>query len=269
MQLTSLDQIDRQFRHIYVQPHFDDAALSCGGTIALQVATGQRVLLITVFGGIPKDGIPLSSFAAKTQQHMGLGVDAAEAVRSRRAEDVAASETLGASVLWLDYLDAIYRGSPAYYQDEESLFGAVNSGDLSLDEELAGVLMNIHERAPLAAVYAPLGIGHHVDHQLCCSAADRLAQRKLNVKFYEDFPYVAQSANGLELRKQELGLQMEPELVETSGVSARKEEAILQYASQIPHLFGNGERLHQQLINYSTSLRRTYPGIQIERYWRW
>jgi len=269
VQLTSRDQINRQFRHIYFQPHFDDAALSCGGTIALQVATGQQVLLVTVFGGIPSGDVEFSPFAAQVQQQMGLGIEGAEAVRSRRAEDAAAAETLGASVLWLDYLDAIYRGSPAFYQDEKSLFGPVNVGDLSLDEELAGVLMNIHERAPLAALYAPLGIGHHVDHQLCCSAADRLAQRKLNVKFYEDFPYVAQSATALELRQQELSLQMEPELVEISGVSARKEAAISQYASQIPNLFGNAERLHQMLSNYSESLRHTYPGIQIERYWRW
>ncbi len=269
MQLTSLDQINQQFRHIYFQPHFDDAALSCGGAIALQVATGQQVLLVTVFGGIPAGGMELSPFAAQMQQQMGLGMDGAEAVRSRRAEDAAAAETLGASVLWLDYLDAAYRGSPPFYQDDGALFGPVNAGDLSLDEELAGVLMNIHERAPLAAVYAPLGVGHHVDHQLCCSAADRLAQRKLNVKFYEDFPYVAQSTTALEQRQQELGLQMEPELVEISGVSARKEEAISQYASQTPLLFGSAERLHQMLSDYSLSLRRTYPGIQLERYWRW
>jgi LmbE family N-acetylglucosaminyl deacetylase len=269
VQLTSVDQINRQFRHIYFQPHFDDAALSCGGSIALQVATGQQVLLVTVFGGIPSTGDTLSPFAAQVQQQMGLGVDGADAVRRRRAEDTAATEILGVSVLWLDYVDAIYRGSPAFYPDEESLFGPVNVGDLRLDEDLAGVFMNIFERAPLAAIYAPLGIGHHVDHQLCCSAADRLAQRRLNVKFYEDFPYVARSANALQIRQQELGLQMEPELVEISGVSARKEEAISQYASQVPSLFGKAERVHQLLTDYSSSLRRTYPGIQIERYWRW
>src|SRR5579883_3143542 len=186
MQLTSLDQINQNYRHIYFQPHFDDAALSCGGAIAMQVATGQHVLIVTVFGGIPAADAKLSQYAMQVQQKMGLGVDGAEAVHRRRAEDEAAAGILGADVLWLDYLDAIYRGTPAYYQGEESLFGSVNAGDLSLDEDLASVFMNIHERAPLAALYAPLGIGHHVDHQLCCSAADRLAQRKLNVKFYED-----------------------------------------------------------------------------------
>jgi len=269
MQLTSLDQITQQDRHIYLQPHYDDAALSCGGTIALQHATGQRVLVVTVFGGAPKPGTPLSTFAEANQQRMGLGRDATEAVRKRQAEDAAAAEVLGANTLWLDYPDAIYRGTSAYYQTDDALFGTVNAGDTSLDEELAGVFLNIAERAPLAAIYAPLGIGHHVDHQLCCSAADRLAQRKLNVKFYEDFPYVALVNGGPEARQRELGIQMEPELVEVSGMVPTKIEAIQQYISQVPGLFGTEERLRALLNGYSASLRKTYPGIQVERYWRW
>ena len=269
MELTSLDQINQQYRHIYFQPHFDDAVLSCGGTIALQVATGQRVLLVTVFGGIPSAESQLSSYASQVLRQMGLGTGGAEATRRRRAEDEAAAGFLETDVFRLDYLDAIYRGLPAFYQSEESLFGQVNAGDQSLDEDLAAVFMNVHERAPLATLYAPMGIGHHVDHQLCCSAADRLTQQKLNVKFYEDFPYVARSAGALEVRQQELSLNMEPELVEISGVSDRKEEAISMYVSQVPSLFGSRERLHQMLTEYSSSLRRTYPGIQIERFWRW
>ena len=230
---------------------------------------GSKSCLSPFLGAYLPQELQLSPFAAQVQQQMGLGGDGADVVRRRRAEDAAAAEILGASVLWLDYVEAIYRGSPAFYQDEESLFGPVNAGDLRLDEDLAGVFMQIHERASLAAIYAPLGIGHHVDHQLCCSAADRLAQRRLNVKFYEDFPYVARSATALQVRQQELSLQMEPELVEISGVSARKEEAISQYASQMTSLFGKAERVHQMLTEYSSSLRRTYPGIQIERYWRW
>lgn len=268
MQLTSLDQIDRQYRHVYVQPHFDDAALSSGGAIALQRATGQHVLVVTVFGGVPGEGTRLSGYAQQVQQRMGLGIDAAEAVRQRRAEDARAAEVLGVDTLWLDYLDAIYRGVPAFYQSEESLFGAVNAGDLHLDEELSAIFLNIYEQAPMAAIYAPLGIGHHVDHQLCCSAADRLAQRKLNVKFYEDFPYAAQQGS-LDTRQRELGIPMEPEVVEISGTMRLKEEAIGQYVSQVPQLFGSEERMRQMLNGYASSLRRTQPGLQLERYWHW
>lgn len=268
MELTSLDQINQQYRHVYLQPHFDDAALSCGGSIALQRATGQKILIVTVFGGMPADGTRPSDYAQQMQQRTGLGVDAADAVRQRRAEDARAAEALGADTLWLDYLEAIYRGTPAYYQSEESLFGTVNAGDLHLDEELAATFLNIHERAPLAAIYAPLGIGHHVDHQLCCSAADRLAQRKLNVKFYEDFPYAAQQGS-LDGRQRELGMPMEPEVVEISGTMRLKEEAIELYASQVPRLFGSEERMRQMVNGYASSLRRAQPGLQLERYWHW
>ncbi len=268
MQLTSLDEINQQYRHIYLQPHLDDAVLSAGGSIALQVATGQKVLVVGVFSGGPKAGGAISGYARQLQQTTGLGPDGADAVRQRREEDKAAVESLGADVLWLDYPDAIYRGAPAFYQSEESLFGDVNSGDLALDEELAALFLNIHERAPLAALYAPLGIGHHVDHQLCCSAADRLAQRKINVKFYEDMPYAARQG-ALEARQRELGITMEPEMVEISGTARAKEDAITLYRSQVPQLFGSEDNMRQTLDRYAGSIRRTYPGIQIERFWRW
>jgi LmbE family N-acetylglucosaminyl deacetylase len=251
-----------------LQPHFDDAALSCGGTIRLQTATGQNVLIVTVFGGAPADGAALSAFAQQQQQRMGLGRAAAEAVRRRREEDTAAAEVLGANTLWLDFPEAIYRGDPALYQSEDALFGTVNAADLALDQQLADIFAKIAERAPLAAIYAPLAVGNHVDHQLVCSAADRLAQRKLNVKFYEDFPYITQP-NALQSRQKALGIAMEPELVEISGLVPQKEEAIKAYASQVPHLFGTEDRLDASLREYAGTLRRQYPGIVIERYWRW
>lgn len=268
MELTALDQITQQYRQVYFQPHFDDAVLSCGGSIALQTATGNRVLVVTVFGGVPSEGTRYSPFVGQTLQNMGLSTDPVEAVRQRRAEDQAAVESLGANVLRLDYLDAIYRGNPAYYQSNDALFGNVNGADLSLDEELANIFLSVHERTPLAALYAPLGIGHHVDHQLCCSAADRLAQRKLNVKFYEDFPYVTNSG-ALAARQRELNITMEAEMVEISGTMRQKTDAVALYRSQVPDLFGSEEKMTRALTSYSGSIRKTQPGIQIERFWRW
>ena len=270
MQLTGIDQITQQYRHIYLQPHFDDAVFSCGGAVALQVGSGQQVLLVTVFGGAPSTGQALSPFAAQLIQRDGLGADAAEALRARQAEDLAAATTLGADVLWLEHPEALFRGAPAYYQDEQSLFGAVHPNDLPLEGAIAEQLNQIHEKAPLAALYAPLGAGSHVDHQLVCSAADHLAQQKVNVKFYEDFPYITRTVGALEARQQALGIPMEQELVEISHQPARyKEEASLQYRSQIPANFGSEERMRQSLTTYSSSIRRTNPGIQIERYWTW
>lgn len=269
MQLTSVDQITRSYRHIYLAPHFDDATLSAGGTVVLQSATGQRPLIVTVFAGIPPAGTTISPYARQMQENTGLGADAAEAVRKRRAEDAAAADILGADTLYLDFPEAIYRGQlTPLYATEEQLFGAVNSADLHLDEELAAVFSQIAERAPIAAIYAPLGVGHHVDHLLVCSAADRLAQRKVNVKFFEDFPYVTQPG-ALEARQRELNIAMEPELVEVSGTLPVAIEAATAYTSQIPRLFGSEDRMKAQLTSYAASIRRTHAGIELERFWHW
>ena len=267
MRLSSVDDITRDYRAIYLQPHFDDAALSCGGTLAVQRLAGMRTLVVTAFGGMPRDHV-LSPFATQNLQRMGLSLQPETAVQQRREEDGVALAALGADHLWLDHLDAIFRGTPPYYPAEEALFGSVHPGDLALDEQLAATLGRIHERAPLAVLYAPLGVGHHVDHQLCCSAADRLAQQKVSVKFYEDFPYVAQPG-AIVARQKELGIAMEPELVEISGQIRAKEEAIAMYGSQVPLLFQTEERLRHAVREYSGSLRRAQPGIMVERFWRW
>jgi LmbE family N-acetylglucosaminyl deacetylase len=269
MILKAIDDINHDYRHIYLQPHFDDAALACGGSMVVQVVTGQRVLVVTILGGAPPAGAPISAFAQQLLQRDGLGSNATEAVRRRREEDAAALGSLGADVLWLDFPEALYRGSPAYYTNNEALFGNVNPADLALDDQLASVVNDIHQRAPLAALYAPLGVGAHVDHQLVCSAADRLAQQKANVKFYEDFPYVT-VPGALTARQKQLGIEMEPELVEISHQPfQQKQEALAQYRSQIATLFGTEEQMREKERAYSASIRRTYPGIQIERYWVW
>jgi LmbE family N-acetylglucosaminyl deacetylase len=267
MHLNSTSEINRNYRNIYLQPHFDDAALSSGGTLALQSVAGMKNLVITVFGGLPKDNV-LSPFATQTLTRWGLSLDPCAAVERRREEDTAALETLGADTLWLDFVDAVFRGTPPYYPSDESLFGSVHAGDLQVDQRLAEVLGEIHQRAPLAAIYAPLGIGHHVDHQLVCSAADRLVQQRANVKFYEDFPYVTRPG-ALVARQKELGIAMEPEWVEVSAQIRQKEEAIAAYASQLPTLFPTEEQMRQSVREYAASLRRAYPGIMVERYWRW
>ncbi len=265
MELTSVNQIDRRYRHIYLSPHFDDVVLSCGGTIGLQTACGLGVLVITAFAGVPAQE-QRNPLAEQSHQKMGLPDDPRLVVEARRKEDAAAVSALGADYLWLDLPDAIYRGNPPFYQNDEALFGEVASGDFPLEERLATILQEVLERAPTATLYAPLGIGHHVDHQLCCSAAYRLAQSGANVKFYEDFPYVA-TPGTLERRVRELGGVLEPELVEVSGALRLKEEAITQYASQVPQLFGSVPKMEQAVEGYMGSLRATYPGIQIERYW--
>src|SRR5262245_20318064 len=48
--------------HVFVAPHPDDAALSCGGLIASLRELGQNVTIVTVFSGSGGDGNGLSVY---------------------------------------------------------------------------------------------------------------------------------------------------------------------------------------------------------------
>ena len=181
MQLKSFDDIQRHHRHIFLSPHFDDVVYSCGGTLGVQVSAGLRPLVITVFGGAPTTPIELSPFAQDIHRRMGLRQDAQAAVATRRREGTAALEYLHVDYLWLDYPDAIYRGSPPYYPNQ--VIGVdVHPGDLWIDRELAQNLVALNERLPDAVWYAPLAIGPHVDHMIVCSAADRLTSPMSSIR---------------------------------------------------------------------------------------
>lgn len=267
LQLTSLNDITRKHRHIFLSPHFDDVVYSCGGTLGVQVSCGLRPLVITVFGGAPSSNVQLSSFATQVHRGWGLGTSgASDVVAARRKEDAAALDFLQVDYLWLDYAEAIYRGNPAYYTREEQVIGGdVHPADLEIDQQLAQDLLTLQERLPDAVWYAPLGIGRHVDHQIVCSAADRLAQRGVKVNFYEDFPYVLKE-DALEARKQELGMSLEPALVEMSEMLPLRIEGSSMYTSQTGANFGSEEAMQTATKKYTHSIRPVET-VYLERYW--
>jgi LmbE family N-acetylglucosaminyl deacetylase len=266
LQLTNVNDIQRLHRHIFLSPHFDDVVYSCGGTLGVQVYTGMRPLVVTVFGGIPAGPVELSPLALENHRQMGFRQDIETVVKARRQEDARALNYLQADYLWLDYPDAIYRGSPPYYTSREQLIGGdVHPGDLWIDRELAQNLVALQERLPDAVWYAPLGVGGHVDHQLVCSAIDRLIQRGANVKLYEDFPYVLQE-QALQERLKFFGNTLEPALVEMSEMLPLRQEASAMYASQIELNFENKAAMLKSIATYTHSIRPVQT-IHLERYW--
>ncbi|CAN5623032.1 PIG-L family deacetylase [soil metagenome] len=164
---------------VFVQPHFDDVALSCGGTVASLAAAG-RPRIVTVFGGVPEG----KSTEFVRFQHERWGLSEVEAVDRRREEDRSAANQLGArvDVVWLDYLDAIYR--QPHYASDEALFGSLIPEDRPLAAEIA------QELAPLGDVFAvPMAVGKHVDHQLAYLAGKALHRSGKAVWLYADQPY--------------------------------------------------------------------------------
>jgi LmbE family N-acetylglucosaminyl deacetylase len=268
LQLTSIDDITTGHRHIFLSPHLDDVVYSCGGTIGVQVSSGLRPLVITIFAGIPPANTKLSPFAL--QQHRKWGADQTKEpgniIAVRRQEDAAALDYLQADYLWLDFPEAIYRGDPAQYTSEEQLIGGdIHPADQIIDRQLAEILLDLQSRLPDTAWYAPLGIGRHVDHQLVCSAADRLAQRGAKVYLYEDFPYVTRDG-ALQTRKEELGSNFEPNFVEMSEYLPVRQEAAAAYTSQISNNFSNKDAMFQLIDRYSHNIRPVET-VRLERYW--
>lgn len=265
LHLNSINDITSNHRHAYLSPHFDDAVYSCGGTIGKQAGHGEHPLVITIFAGIPPSGQQLSSFALKTQKIMGFEQDTESLLASRRREDADAVSYLHADGLWLDHPDAIYRGTPPYYSHRWSISGKVHRSDMRLVEQVAQELVMLHERLPDVTWYAPLGMGHHVDHQIVFSAANQLLRHGANVKFYEDFPYAIQ-ARALQKRLREIGAGMKPVLVEILEVLHLRQEAAEMYKSQVKLNFGNKQAMYEVIKDYTFSIHPT-RSIPLERYW--
>lgn len=222
-----LRQLEGAYAHVYLSPHLDDAALSCGGMIAEQAARGERPLVVTFCTAAPPPEGPFSELALEFHREWGLAPE--QVVAARLREEQAALTLLGADGLWAGMLDAIYR-HPAAYHGRDTLFGTPATDDPLLPAARA-YLAALRERLPAATFYAPLGVGSHVDHLLTHEAADGLDP----IAYYEDFPYVARPG-ALERRLAQLAAPLEPALVPIEAGLPRKVEAVLAYTSQLPEL---------------------------------
>jgi len=177
---------------IFLSPHLDDIAFSCGGLVWDLTDTGHSVEIWTINAGDPPDE-DLSPLAQALHHNWGLGSDV---VQIRRNEDQKASKIIGAVPRYFSYLDCIYRKTPEgefYYTADGDLFGGLDSRETDLIEKLTVQLLE--ELPEDARVVAPLGIGNHVDHELTRKAANRLG---IPLTFYADYPY-AREVDGKEI----------------------------------------------------------------------
>ena len=258
------------YQHIYLSPHYDDAALCCGGAIHRQTQAGESVLVITVCAAEPDPNVPLSPFAQELHAHWGGSTDM---VAVRLAEDKAAMDILGVEVMRLDVPDCIYRGRPQegvwYYNNNAQLFGNVHPDDLALKEEIAAAVT----RADNAVIYAPLTVGHHVDHQLAHAAAWVLREQGREVVFYEDYPYAdpdfaphgEENMWGLEATLAQLEQKFHSQLQYFSEENLQaKIESVAAYASQLQVLFGGRATMAEKVRRYALKVGE---GQFAERVW--
>lgn len=351
--------------HVFIAPHPDDVALSCGGLIANLRELGQNVTILTVFSGTggttslsgyqrealgfgskamwpATEAFDRSGILADVQAGAGAPPWAADedrldatqedadsaakrfwqrsswyrraSIRNRplagqpliddvatqgavmtaeRAEALAAGEAMArrrvederyayfaeASVVFLDLPDAVFRG----YEGDAELLGAPRPDD---DAPFARIRREIARLEP-QVVYAPLGIGGHVDHQLCRAVGVGLLgeapswvmpgpEWRTSVAFYEDFPYAWWSGfDGLEalpagaFDELPAGVALSAEYADIDDQLERKIRGISLYESQLDRLFG-GERAMADAVREHAVRTAALGGMTgaAERYWR-
>jgi LmbE family N-acetylglucosaminyl deacetylase len=265
-------------QHVFLSPHFDDAALSCGGTMAQLGRLGAPVVVATIFGGKPDYG-QLSPFAQSIHARPLAGADP---IDLRVAEEREALAILHAHSHLYPYLDCIYRRDLAegrwLYDSEGALFGPLDRADDTLVADLSRTLARLAPSAELCRFYAPLAIGSHVDHQLVRQAAFRLLEAGHDVRFYEDYPYVIRTPAGLMDALAQwgdpTGWHAEVMALEEMDL-ALKIAAVCAYRSQLGVLFGtagNGSEhdVAPALLSFGRQVANA-GGVSPygERLWRW
>ena len=235
----------RDYDAIYLSPHLDDAILSCGGHIHRRTRAGERVLIVTLFAG-DEPATPPSELARRLHGLFGLE---SRVVEARRREDAAACQLLRAQADRWPLEEAIYRldseTGKALYADMESLFGDPRSAD---GKPLSRLGSRLRELPPHRRIFAPLGVGGHVDHRLARRAAEQAGGGRL--LYYEDYPYVARrraltAALATPSAWTPTVVELEPRDLEA------KIDAAAACGSQLRALFGSRRRLERRLRRYA------------------
>jgi LmbE family N-acetylglucosaminyl deacetylase len=214
---------------IYLSPHLDDAALSCGGLIWEQSQAGVPVDIWSICAGDPPAG-PLSPFAEQLHARWETGRQAGAA---RRREDALACRRLNAIYKHFSLPDCIYRQdreqSIYLYASEETIFGSVHA----LENDLVAQLSNeITQYLPGAAnLVIPLALGGHVDHRLVRLAAEQIHEPGVQHWYYADYPYALHSQGELGKLSQS-GWRSVTQTISPAGLEAWK-DSIADHKSQI------------------------------------
>lgn len=163
-------------KHIYISPHADDVALSCGGQILANPDRRSDSLVLTVF---TSQNDPSERAATNDQARF---VNAIHTERDN--EDEAAWKLVGVPLRTLGLPEALLRDTFPFSIRR-------SARDLQVKRDLHDTIASYMHTHTEAQFYFPAGIGRHVDHLLCRDVALDLLRSHAPAKivFYEDAPY--------------------------------------------------------------------------------
>lgn len=229
---------------IYLSPHFDDVALSCGGLVWEQVRAGDAVSIWTICAAAPDPSQSFSPFAHSLHERWGTGP---ASVVARRTEDIASCQVIGASYRHLPLYDCIYRSDAQgqyYYASEEALNGPLHPDDAARAAQL--IQLKTEQLPADARVVCPLALGNHVDHQLTRLAAE---QTRCQLWYYADFPYVLKQPGQLQALAQ-AGWKRTCTPLSAAGLSAWQ-GCVAAHASQISTFWADEAAMRVAIAEYA------------------
>jgi LmbE family N-acetylglucosaminyl deacetylase len=234
---------------IFLSPHFDDIALSCGGIAWEIVRAGEKVSVWTICAGEIPAGA-LSAFAQELHTRWQAGSHAREL---RQAEDAESCKIMGAERLLFDIPDAVYRRNTNtgkhYYETSASIFGELHPEEQPLIASLSLAL-----RQSQSGNYrwvCPFTLGGHVDHQLTRRAVEQAVVENPHkeIWYYADYPYVLENQEFFDELKR-TGWLCNRYKISEAGLQAW-EESIAAHTSQISTFWQDRESLHKAIRQYA------------------
>lgn len=226
-------------RALFISPHLDDVAFSCGGTLARVLREGWSVHLVTIFAG---SSHPAEGFALECQTSKGVHCET-DYMGLRRAEDCAYAKAVGVTRLehW-DFLEAPHRG----YSSAKALFAGERAGD-DVWTRVAPLLRGLADKLQPGAVFAPQGLGNHVDHLQTIRAVLAAGLAPVTA-WYRDTPYAIREPSTRPAGLLPPGLR--PCTVDIASTLKMKILGCSAYESQLAFQFGGKDALRTILTNF-------------------
>ena len=229
---------------LFVSPHLDDVAFSCGGTLALLARKGWKTVLATAFTRSVPDP---TGFALACQLDKGLSPEV-DYMALRREEDHEAARCLGAGeTVHLDLPEAPHRG----YGSAPEMFAGVLEGDEAW-RNVAGLLEDLLRAHAPDVLFAPQALGHHADHLQVVRAVLELDEVPgCEVAWYRDAPYATRNPGSRPSPLLPDGL---PEVaVDVAATLGAKLAACAAYTTQLGFQFGGEENMREALSAFAAA----------------
>jgi LmbE family N-acetylglucosaminyl deacetylase len=163
-------------KHIYISPHADDVALSCGGQILAGTVAHSDILVLNVF---TSEGQPSPDQPGANERSFSGSIST-----DRDTEDRSAWASVGIETRHAMLPEALLRKKFPFAITP-------HKREAAIEDALFAVIAPLAASYPDALFHFPAGFGHHIDHLACRNVAFQLLDESVvaRVILYEDVPY--------------------------------------------------------------------------------